>query len=157
MKQIPCIDFTQGPHSLEQGSEGWKDLCNQVREACEQYGSFQVMYSKIPSKLCQDVFEECKPLFDLPQETKAKNTSSRPYFDGYLGNSDLDMYRNFEGFGIADSPMFEAVQAFADIMWPNGNPSFCEAVHSISKHFHELEMIVMKMLCDAYGVAKHFK
>lgn len=152
--QIPCIDFTKDPNNLEQGSEGWKHLCNQVRDACEVYGSFQVLYNKVPSDLCQDVFNECKGLFDLPLETKLKNLNPKPYF-GYLGNSNMLPF--YEGFGIEDAPLLGAVQAFSDLMWPQGNSNFCKTLHSISIKLQELELIVLKMLCDIYGVEEQYK
>ncbi|PIA65329.1 hypothetical protein AQUCO_00100657v1 [Aquilegia coerulea] len=152
--QIPCIDFTKDPQNLEEDSDGWKELCNQVREACERYGSFQVIYNKIPSSLCQNVFSECKGLFDLPDETKQKNLNPKPYF-GYLGKSDILPF--YEGFGVEDAPIRNAVQNFMDKMWPEGNPNFCETLHSISTKLLDLELIVLKMLCDIYGLEKHHK
>lgn len=152
--QIPCIDFTKHPQNLEQGSEGWKDLCNQVRDACELYGSFQVLYNKIPPDLTQDVFNECKGLFDLPHDTKLKNLNPKPYF-GYLGKSDMLPF--YEGFGIEDAPLPGAVQAFSHLMWPHRNSSFCETLQSVSINLQELELILFKMLCDIYGVEQHYE
>ncbi|KAF5206768.1 2-oxoglutarate-dependent dioxygenase DAO [Thalictrum thalictroides] len=151
--QIPCIDFTNDPQNLEEGSEGWNDLCNQVREACEQYGSFQVLYNKIPSSLCQDVFNECKGLFDLPDETKQKNLSPKPYY----GYAKSDMLPFYEGFGVENPLLLDAVQDFMELMWAQGNPKFCETLHSVATKLHELELIVLKMLCQTYGVEKHFE
>ncbi|KAF9612992.1 hypothetical protein IFM89_004796 [Coptis chinensis] len=152
--EIQCIDFTKHPQNLNQGSESWKILCTQVREASEQYGCFQVLYNKIPSHLSQHVFNQCKGLFDLPYETKLKNLNPKPYF-GYLGKSDVLPF--YEGFGIEDAPLVEAVQSFSHLMWPQGNPTFCETMHSISIELQELELIVIRMLCETYGVEKHYE
>ncbi|KAL5729446.1 hypothetical protein ACHQM5_002396 [Ranunculus cassubicifolius] len=152
--QFPCIDFTTDPQNLQEGTEGWKDLCDQVREACESYGSFQVLYNKIPSDLSESVFNECKGLFDLPDETKLKNLNPKPYF-GYLGKSDMLPF--YEGFGIEDAPLPGAVEAFSNCMWPDGNPKFCKTLNSISTKLQELELIIVKMLCEIYGVDKYYE
>ncbi|KAI3949244.1 hypothetical protein MKW92_021999 [Papaver armeniacum] len=99
---IPCIDFSKDPKDLVEGSEGWKKLCIQVREACANYGGL-------------------KELFDLPDETKMKNSGSVHH--GYLGK--FEGQPLYESLGIHNSPIFEQSQAFTDLMWPDGNLAFC--------------------------------
>ncbi|OUZ99652.1 Oxoglutarate/iron-dependent dioxygenase [Macleaya cordata] len=141
----------KNPKDLEEGSEGWKKLCKEVREACEEYGYFQVVYEKIPMELHDEMFVGLKDLFDLPLETKQKNKSIKPFY-GYIGRS-LPLY---ESLGIEDSHNLDQVQAFTDLMWPNkGNPAFCQTLNQMSKMMQELEQIIRKMVFESYGAEKH--
>ncbi|KAF5206767.1 2-oxoglutarate-dependent dioxygenase DAO [Thalictrum thalictroides] len=151
--QIPLIDFTKGHQDLEEGSDGWKNLCDQVRQACEEYGCFQVVYSKISVELCEEMFKSSKELFDLPDETKMKNTGSKPY-NGYIGK--IDVVPLYESLGIEDVLNLEAVQAFVQLMWPDGNSVFCEIVNSMTKKMYELNLTILKLLMESYGVEKYY-
>ncbi|OUZ99650.1 Oxoglutarate/iron-dependent dioxygenase [Macleaya cordata] len=150
---IPCLDFSRDPKDLEEGSEGWKNLCKEVREACEEYGCFQVVYNKVPVELHEEMFKVMKDLFDLPDETKEKNFSSKPYF-GYIGKS--DEVPLFESLGIHNAPELDQAQAFTDLMWPDGNPTFCKTVNCMSKMMLELERIIRKMVFESYGVESYY-
>ncbi|PIA65326.1 hypothetical protein AQUCO_00100655v1 [Aquilegia coerulea] len=152
--QIPVIDFTKDPQDLEEGSDGWKKLCDQVREACEEYGCFQVIYTnKISTELREEMFKALKELFHLPDETKMKNTGSKPY-NGYIGK--IDVVPLYESLGIEDVLNLEAVQAFAQLMWPDGNSVFCEIVNSMTRKMYDLNLIILKLLMKSYGVEKYY-
>ncbi|KAJ8637693.1 hypothetical protein MRB53_011960 [Persea americana] len=151
---IPFIDFCSDPGALEPGSKGWNHLCREVRAACERYGCFEVAYDGVPVQLRDDMFEAMKRLFDLPLETKQKNYSSKIY-RGYIGQSDVVPL--YESLGVEDAPSLDAVRAFTDLMWPEGNPWFCDTVKSMSEKMWELEHMVRKMLFDSYGAGEHYE
>ncbi|KAK9101848.1 hypothetical protein Sjap_019102 [Stephania japonica] len=120
--KIPILDFTS-IEDLKEGSDGWNQLCDQVREASEKVGCFQVVYNdQVPDVLRQEMAIAIKELFDLPEETKQKNTSPKPYY-GYLSKSEVVPL--YESFGIDDAPSLAGAQAFTDLMWPAGHPTFC--------------------------------
>ncbi|XXG56030.1 hypothetical protein AAC387_Pa03g3555 [Persea americana] len=149
---IPFIDFCSDPGALEPGSKGWNHLCREVRAACERYGCFEVAYDGVPVQLRDDMFEAMKRLFDLPLETKQKNYNPKSY-RGYQS----DGVPLSESLGVEDAPSLDAVQAFTDLMWPEGNPWFCDTVKSMSEKMWELEHMVRKMLFDSYGAGKHYE
>ncbi|MCL7043139.1 hypothetical protein MKW94_010685 [Papaver nudicaule] len=149
---IPCIDFSNLADLVE-GSEGWKSLCKQVREACESFGCFQVVYDQVPVKLHEELLMGSKELFDLPNEIKEKNVSSKPYH-GYIGKiKEVPLY---ESLGVHDAPNLDQVEAFVDLMWPNGNPAFCQALNSMAKKIQKLEGIVRKMIFQNLGVEDYY-
>ncbi|KAL5705587.1 hypothetical protein ACHQM5_023874 [Ranunculus cassubicifolius] len=140
--RIPRIDLTNDP----------ADLCREVREAGEEYGCFQVIYNKIPMQIREEMFKASKELFDLPKEIKEKNTSHNAYY-GYIGN--IDRIPLFESMGFADASSLETTQSFTGLFWPDGYPSFCQTVNSIGKKVHELELLILKMIMESYGLEGH--
>ncbi|OVA20264.1 Oxoglutarate/iron-dependent dioxygenase [Macleaya cordata] len=99
------------------------------------------------------MFMVLKDLFDLPVETKKKNVGSRP-FSGYVGRSQQSPL--YESLGIEEPDLPSQVQAFTDLIWPNGNPRFCRTVKSMSKMMVELEQIIRKMIFESFGVEKKY-
>ena len=119
--QIPAIDFSINSTELDRGTEEWYSLCMRVREACENYGCFEIVYDKIPLQLKADTFSMIRQLFNLPVETKEKNFNPKP-FHGYYGqNPNSPLY---ESFGIEDSSNYESFRSFTELMWPNGHDQF---------------------------------
>ncbi|MCL7045737.1 hypothetical protein MKW94_013065 [Papaver nudicaule] len=141
---IPCIDFSHLADLVE-GSEGWKSLCKQVREACENYGCFQVVYDdQVPVKLHEELLMGSKELFDLPDEAKEKNVRK-------IKEAPL-----YESLGVHNAPNLDQVEAFTNLMRPNGNSAFCQALNSMAKKIQKLEEIVRKMIFQNLGVEDYY-
>ncbi|CAK7353496.1 unnamed protein product [Dovyalis caffra] len=152
--EIPFLDFSaKALTGLEVKSEKWKELCNQVREACETHGVFFLVYDKIPTSLREEMFGAMKALFDLPEETKNKHVTTKPY-GSYSGKCPVIPFH--ESFGVDDAPTLDASQAFTTLMWPEGNPSFCETIHSMSSKMQELSFLVTKMIYESFGIEKPY-
>ncbi|KAJ6862356.1 hypothetical protein NC652_039255 [Populus alba x Populus x berolinensis] len=128
--------------SLEVKSEKWKELCNQVREACETHGIFFLVYDKIPTSLREEMFVALKTLFDLPEETKNKHVNPKPY-RSYLGNCPVIPFH--ESFGVDDAPTLDASQAFTTLI---------ETIHGMSSKMQELNFLVMKMIYESFDIEK---
>ena len=121
--EIPILDFSKEAASGSVGSDEKKrrELSNKVREACESHGCFLLMYDdhcKIPR---QEFFLGLKALFDLPEETKTKYVSPKPY-RSYSGKSPIVPF--YQSFGLDEAQKLDQVQAFTNLMWPRGNSSF---------------------------------
>ncbi|KAI3756814.1 hypothetical protein L1987_56637 [Smallanthus sonchifolius] len=94
------------------------------------YGSFVGLYSQkentetkgFSQQVKKEVFDALKPLFDLPIETKMKNTSDKP-FHGYPGPSLLGSPL-YESLSIEYATSYDNVQSFANLMWPFENENF---------------------------------
>ena len=120
-EMIPCLDFSVDGLGLEEGTEEWKKMSKKVREACESHGCFLLVCDKIPKGLREDMLVSLKALFDLPEETKRKHTSPKPY-GSYT--SECPIIPLSQSFGIDDAHLWDAAQAFTNLMWPQGNLSF---------------------------------
>ncbi|KAE8720717.1 hypothetical protein F3Y22_tig00018568pilonHSYRG00039 [Hibiscus syriacus] len=71
--QVPVIEFRTSSSDLERGTKGWHHFCERVREACENYGCFQVVYEGVSRKVRDDTFCAVKQLVDeVPLERKQR-------------------------------------------------------------------------------------
>lgn len=121
--EIPFLDFS-GEVLDDFADERWREMCGQVRDALETRGFFVMYHDKIPKSLREDMFKAMNALFDLPEETKSKYASSKPY-RSYMGESPAVPLH--QSFGIDNEPGIDVdttAQAFTNLMWPQGNPSF---------------------------------
>ncbi|MCL7030806.1 hypothetical protein MKW94_007301 [Papaver nudicaule] len=150
---IPCISFSKNSKDLVEGSEEWKVLCKQVREAFEDYGCFQLVYDQVPVKLHEELLQGLKELFDLPDETKEKNVSTK-FCYGYIGKEkDVPLY---ESLGIHNAPNLDEVELFTNLMWPDGKPTFCQTLNSMAKKVQEVEGIIRKMIFQNLGIEEYY-
>ncbi|WVZ19405.1 hypothetical protein V8G54_006727 [Vigna mungo] len=151
---IPCFDFCKGGMRLEEGSEEWKEMSKKVREACENHGCFILRCDEIiPKSVCEEMFHHMKALFDLPEETKQQYITPRPYRNYNGKNSVIPLC---ESFGIDDIPFSDKAEAFTNLMWPQGNPPFCETLKTMSLKMVELSFLVLKMVVEGYGLPQHY-
>ncbi|KAL8062407.1 hypothetical protein ABFX02_02G145400 [Erythranthe guttata] len=150
--KVPIFDLS--PKNLNPSSSSWPQACKNVKQALEEYGFFIAHYDSVPYELDKQLFEELQELFDLPLETKTRNTSDLVFY-GYVGQ--LSHAPLHESMGIPDVTTFDAVQNFTNLMWPSGNKTFCESILSYAKLVSELEQIVDKMVFESYGTQKHYK
>ncbi|CAI0444471.1 unnamed protein product [Linum tenue] len=120
--EIPFFELCVGGNDVVEGGRRWRELCDKVREACETHGCFCFSTERIPSGLRQGMVEGLRQLFELPEDTKKRHVNPKPY-RSYLGKNDAVPY--LESFGIDHAPNLEQARAFTTLMWPQGNPSFC--------------------------------
>ncbi|PPD73987.1 hypothetical protein GOBAR_DD29087 [Gossypium barbadense] len=65
--EFPVIEFRSS--DLERGSNGWHQLCKKVREACETFGCFEVVYDTILTEVREEMFRLMKELVEVPVES----------------------------------------------------------------------------------------
>nr|KJB83297.1 hypothetical protein B456_013G240400 [Gossypium raimondii] len=118
--EFPVIEFRSS--DLERGTNGWYRLCKKVREACEIFCCFEVVYGTISTKVREEMFRLMKELVEVPVEMKQKNTSPLPYH-GWVGPC-AQVSLLYEGFGLGDVSNYDSVKNFAQLMWPEGHPRF---------------------------------
>ncbi|KAL1551444.1 putative 2-oxoglutarate-dependent dioxygenase AOP1 [Salvia divinorum] len=148
--KLAVIEFTDKSTNPE--TESWSETCKKVVDALEEYGCFVAVYDKLTQEMHKQVFESLQSLFSLPTQTKVQNKSSKPLY-GYVGQ--IPFLPLFESMGIDDAHTVQGVQDFSNVMWPNGNPAFCENLVAYTKLAAELEKIVVQMVFESYGVGKH--
>ncbi|MCL7032564.1 hypothetical protein MKW94_001586 [Papaver nudicaule] len=96
-----------------------------------------------------------KELFSLPDETKEKNVHSKPHRKtGYLAK--IEAVPLFESLGIINAHILDEAREFTYLMWPNGNPTVCQTIHSVAKMLQELEGVVRKMIFENLGVEDYY-
>ncbi|KAF5466676.1 hypothetical protein F2P56_016582 [Juglans regia] len=149
--KLPAIDFSN-PDDLKPGSPEWESLKGQVRQALEEYGCFEAFFHKVPLELRKALLGATDELFDLPLQTKLRNVSKKPYH-GYVGQ--YPMVPLYESMGIDDANISEKVESVANVLWPEGKPSFCNTIQSFSEQLSELDRIVRRMILESLGAEKY--
>nr|XP_011460480.1 PREDICTED: 2-oxoglutarate-dependent dioxygenase AOP2-like [Fragaria vesca subsp. vesca] len=146
--QIPAIEFAMNSPELDRGTDEWYHLCKKVREACENYGCFEIVYDRIPPQLKAETFCVSRELFSLPLEKKKKNLNPEPY-QGYIGPS--VRYPLYEGFGFEQASNYESLRSLTEEILPNGHDQFCTVI-SMMKKLDELKNMINLMILDGYGL-----
>ncbi|KAI3707991.1 hypothetical protein L2E82_36974 [Cichorium intybus] len=147
--KIPVIDMVD----IKQCTSSSRALaCSEVRHALEEYGCFLVVCDAVTKEVSREVFDALETLFDLPLETKVKNTSDKAYH-GYVGQ--IPFLPLLEGMGIEHPTSVNAVNSFTNVMWPSGNDNFCKMIQSYAKLVSEIEEAVRKMVFESYGVQRY--
>ncbi|KAK1298402.1 hypothetical protein QJS10_CPB14g01161 [Acorus calamus] len=148
--QIPVFDL---PSYIagERGYNTWNTLSRGVCQALERFGCAQLAYDGIPDHLCRDMFKVMEHVFDLPDETKRRNTSDKPYY-GHTGRNEFVPF--YESLGVENSFEIEKAKVFTELLWPEGNDFFCETLNLVSAKMLELDHIIVKMIFDGLGVLK---
>ncbi|KAL7600968.1 probable 2-oxoglutarate-dependent dioxygenase AOP1 [Lactuca sativa] len=150
--QLPVIDFSLLNYR-DPNTRVWESVKTEVFQALQEYGCFQAIVSGVSPELQNSVYDAMKELFDLPFETKSKNTASR-MFHGFIGNTPiLPLY---ESMGIDEPYIEKQVENFTNLMWPQGNAQVCEDIHLYSNKLFELDAMVMKMVFESLDLGPYF-
>ncbi|XP_074375731.1 putative 2-oxoglutarate-dependent dioxygenase AOP1 [Apium graveolens] len=147
---LPVINFSRP--ELKPGTSLWNSVQSEVHQALQEYGCFEASFDRVPFELRKSLFSALQELFDLPLQTKLKNSSKIP-FHGYVGQH--PMVPLYESMGIEDAPILRESQNFTNVLWPQGNPAFCETVQSFSEQLSELDQIVRRMVLESLGLEKY--
>ncbi|XP_076932500.1 putative 2-oxoglutarate-dependent dioxygenase AOP1 [Bidens hawaiensis] len=148
--KLPVINM----EDLKPGTESWNMTSHKVRQALEEYGCCMAIYGGFSQEAKKEVYDALKTLFDLPVETKMKNTSDKP-FHGYLGP--FHTRPLYESLGIECATSYDSVQSFTNLMWPSGNENFSKTMHSYANLVSKLDHMVRKMVFESYGVEKYYE
>ncbi|CAL9159491.1 unnamed protein product [Musa hybrid cultivar] len=146
------LDFT-GLSLEKAGTPEWERVRAQMMEVvANKQNWFEAVYDGVAPELREALFgRTMKELFALPADVKMRNTSNKPHH-GYIGQfPGLD----YEALSVFDAHLVEGTRSFTELMWPEGNPSFCDTVNSFVRQLSELEKMVRRMLLESLGVVKH--
>ncbi|KAK6787476.1 hypothetical protein RDI58_016001 [Solanum bulbocastanum] len=148
--KLPKINFSH--EDLKPDTLVWNQVKSQVHKALLEYGCFEASFDKVPIHLRKSIFEVSQEMFDLPLQTKLKNIPTKPSH-GYVGQQPLAPL--YESMGIDDSNIPHEAEKFTQILWPQGNPSFCKTIQSYSEQLSELDQTIRRMIVESLGVEKY--
>ncbi|KAF2322133.1 hypothetical protein GH714_007167 [Hevea brasiliensis] len=173
--KIPLVNLSN--ESLKPGTSSWHSACKDIRQALEEYGCLEVVYNKPSVEFHNRILAALEELFQLPQEVKMKNVNPKPAH-GYMGK--ISTFPIHEGLGLNMQPakmnvknsLVSCGQMEMVISEPrisriaSGHRGFAmrlfnissrgrETVHSYAKMVAELQQLLVKMLCESYGIEKH--
>ncbi|XP_073128000.1 probable 2-oxoglutarate-dependent dioxygenase AOP1 [Henckelia pumila] len=147
---LPIIDFSQ--LKQESKSPNWESVKNQVRFALQEFGCFEATFDQIPRDLRDSVIQGSRQLFELPLQTKLRNSSNKHYH-GYIGQHALVPL--YESLGIDDALGHGSIDRFTNLMWSEENPDFSKSIRSFTEKLAELDQIVRKLVLESLGLEKY--
>ncbi|TYG87768.1 hypothetical protein ES288_A13G242300v1 [Gossypium darwinii] len=146
--EFPVIEFRSS--DLERGTNGWYRLCKKVREACEIFGCFEVVYDTISTEVREEMFRLMKELVEVPVERKQKNTSPLPYH-GWVGPC-AQVSLLYEGFGLGDNRVTKDLMSSPALTLTL--TLLCDTIHTIGTQLEVLNKLILLMIIDSYGLAE---
>jgi isopenicillin N synthase-like dioxygenase len=168
---VPVIDisgfFTGEPAAMQ-------DVADQIAEACEFSGFFQIVGHGVDGDFIQAVYDVSREFFDLPDEVKAKVAQPSPdqvrgwsgvgkeglsYSLGEEAPGDLKEKMDIGPSNVPDEPYYSMDVAgphFAPNVWPE-EPAEFRALWE--RYFEELSALcasLMQMFALGLGLPLHF-
>ncbi|KAG6400405.1 hypothetical protein SASPL_137236 [Salvia splendens] len=126
------------------------DAVGLVGDACRRWGMFQVTNHEVLHDLVEDVEEQARRLFELPNDQKLKALRApngvtwygvprfSPFFPRLMWH---------EGFTIVGSAM-----EHAKLLWPHHYEEFCDAMDKYQKKMNSLSYNILLVMLKALGV-----
>ncbi|KAA8535018.1 hypothetical protein F0562_030021 [Nyssa sinensis] len=133
------------------------DLCDPnaaelIRNACEQWGVFQLTGHGIPVALLEDIEYQTRRLFSLPAEQKLRAVRSQETSTGYGVARIAEFFPKLmwsEGFSVMGSPAEHARQ-----LWPHHHTKFCDVMEDYQKEMKRLSERIIMLMLESLGLAR---
>ncbi|KAH9325197.1 hypothetical protein KI387_005375, partial [Taxus chinensis] len=143
---LPLVDISQFPQDFNFDGQRLIDhaLVATVREACKEWGFFQLVNHGIPQDLLQDIQTVSRELLSMPTEAKDRATNSNPS-QSYFRSPGVPT--PYETLCFPYSLDKDSVEETCTKIWPQqGNKKFCETIGRYSLIVSDLAEKIIKII-----------
>ncbi|XP_078439969.1 deoxypodophyllotoxin synthase-like [Wolffia australiana] len=147
---VPIVSISREVISQPEGSS-WAEARAEVWKSIQEFGCVEIIYDGLTPEIKNAALNAAEELVSLPPETKRQNVAPFSYL-GYIGQIPGFPY---ESLAIDNVQNSAAAQRFSSLMWPEGNPSFCDAVNNFTEAAAALEAALRRMVLESLGVEKY--
>jgi len=154
---LPLIDLSVlNPSELHQADKSrimrtsLVELISKIGAACQEPGIFHVINHGLDEEVFKRIDSAARDIFAVPNEVKEKSVSKNDSFD-YLKRVEPSYV---ETVNLKKVLLSDSVQRISDLMWPEGNPKFCEAIQEFSAKMEPLSKTLMKLIVLSLGFDK---
>lgn len=143
---IPTIDLSTFFSDEEEEEERKKKVRETIKQACSEYGLFQIVNHGIPINVISQAMEQCKEFFHLPYEDKLRchtDQSHLPY--GYRKHkADKNEY------------LFMSPPGTTANVFPTNPPNIQLSMEKLFTKFSETCQLLEGILNDSLGLPPNF-
>ncbi|KAL9243229.1 hypothetical protein vseg_017141 [Gypsophila vaccaria] len=147
--RIPTIDLSPF-FATEPDTEKTATVISKIKEACSEYGFFQVENHGVPTAAMKRAFEVSKTFFDHPEDEKLKFSPVKgvPLPAGYFKQPAESEDKN--EFVL----MFTPTSGFN--VYPTCPPHFKETYEELFKEFANLAKLMQTIISECMGLGPNF-
>ncbi|GLJ41143.1 hypothetical protein SUGI_0852140 [Cryptomeria japonica] len=145
---LPVVDISKFPRELdaqELDQLQYHPEFAKLREACKEWGFFQLVNHGIPVDLLQKAENGSRNLLSMPTEVKDKASSGKP-FDSYFRKG------NYESFHLQDFTSQGSFEQMYAKLCPEGNPNLCEAMAKYVSCVSDLARKITRLILASLGL-----
>ncbi|TVU06006.1 hypothetical protein EJB05_49193, partial [Eragrostis curvula] len=137
---------------LEPGGPGWEEARAVVTASMEAHGAVLVVHEALGPDLRQALFGRAAPeFFAIPPDAKQRLVSGP--ISGYIGpRPEAPAY---ESACVRETTLDgSVVRDAAAVVWPDGNPAFCDTIETFAGNILGLQKTLETMILEGLGVRK---
>ncbi|GLJ41141.1 hypothetical protein SUGI_0852120 [Cryptomeria japonica] len=145
---LPVVDISKFPRDFDAQELNhllYHPELAKIREACKEWGFFQLVNHGIPIDLLQKAENGSRSLLSMPNEIKDKASSGKP-LDTYYRKG------NYESFHLRDSTSPGSFEQMYEKLRPQGNPNLCEAMAKYASCVSDLAQKITKAILASLGL-----
>ncbi|KAG0569164.1 hypothetical protein KC19_6G070100 [Ceratodon purpureus] len=141
--EIPIIDLAA--YDLEGDESAMETVVAQVRDACLNWGFFQIINHGVEEEILSRVQSQANRLFSLPYSDKMKVQKQPGKYSGYghVTAKEGDIRPWSEGFYFSDE---KSAADHAQQLWPEGNNDFVDSYKEYCEKVKHLSSRVMRII-----------
>ncbi|KAG8379174.1 hypothetical protein BUALT_Bualt07G0060800 [Buddleja alternifolia] len=148
MAIIPTVDLS--PFFTDEDHDGKKTAIDIIKEACSEYGFFQIVNHGVPPELMSRAIQLSKTFFSFPDEEKLKYSpgSGAPLPAGYSKQPDHSPDKNEYLL------MFQPQSGFNKL--PHNPPDFRDVLEEMFTYFRKTGEVIEKIVNECLGLPPGF-